>query len=393
MEGGSAGCGVRSAGADAALPAVAGIEPYAAGPGWAVYCADVLSWLALQPEHQAALIVCDPPYHRTIDADWDRRWLTDADYLAWLARLRDGIARALHPAGSLYLWASPRMAARVEVLLAERLAVLSHVVWAKWRDGRPFGAGCRTRKRDLRAFFPISERLLLAEHANSDGHAMSGAGYTLACDGARGHVMEPLRAYLDGERRRAGVSPGQIGDYFGERGWPRFVHRHWFTASQWEMPTAENYQRLRECLAALGRQAERGEYLRADYEDLRADYEYLRADYEYLRADYEDLRRPFRAPADQAGGWWSDVWHCPPVSARPGKHPAEKPAEIAAHVVAVSSRPGHAVWDICAGSGAFAAAAVAAGLPAVAVEESPQWCEQIANRLRAAEEAQADAMA
>jgi adenine-specific DNA-methyltransferase len=368
------------------LPQVEGLAPYASGSGWQVYQADVLTWLAAQPEHSAHLIVCDPPYHRVLDAEWDKRWPTPEAYLGWVGELVDAIARALHPTGSLYLFASARMGGRVEVAVAERLAVLNHIAWHKTHNGAEAHRGSAQHKEGLRAFVPGSERIIFAEHANSDGHAMSGAGYTLACDRANGSIIEPLRAYLDGERARAGVSPRKISGYFAERGWPEYIYRHWFTASQWELPTAENYQRLRECLNALG--SAPAEYLRRDYEDLRRDYEDLRRDYEDLRRDYEDLRRDYedlRRPHPlTAERPWYDNWPFRPVPHYAGKHPAEKPRELADHIIASSARLGCAVSDLCAGSAPFAVAAVRAGLPAVAVDESAHWCEVAAERLRAA---------
>ncbi len=36
------------------------------------------------------------------------------------------------------------------------------------------------------------------------------SGYIAKCDDLRGFVFEPLRAYLDGERERAGVTREQV---------------------------------------------------------------------------------------------------------------------------------------------------------------------------------------
>lgn len=108
---------------------------------------------------------------------WDRQWKTTDDYLAWLRLVLVQFQRVLKANGSLYLFASPQMAARVECLVGELFSVLNRVTWRKPR----FATKAEMfRKEDLRSFFPASESIIFAEHFGADnaakGEAVSGAG-------------------------------------------------------------------------------------------------------------------------------------------------------------------------------------------------------------------------
>jgi site-specific DNA-methyltransferase (adenine-specific) len=266
------------------------------------------------------------------------------------------------------------MAARVEVTIGERFNVLNRIRWVKdagWHN--------KTDEATLRSWLSPWEEVIFAEHYGADNIAKGEAGYAAKCDEVRGFVFEPLRAYLDGERQRAGVSGQQIMDYFAANGWPKYVTaRHAFSASQWDLPTAENYQRLRQCFHDLNHG---GEYLRRDYEYLRRDYEDLRRDYEDLRRDYEDLRRPFQVTADVP---YTDVWTFKTVNAYPGKHVCEKPMALMEHIVKASSRPGGVVLDCFCGSGSTGVAAQRLGRDFIGIEIDPKWTARARERIEAA---------
>jgi site-specific DNA-methyltransferase (adenine-specific) len=149
---------------------------------------------------------------------------------------------------------------------------------------------------------------------------------------------------------------------------------HWFEQVQWSLPTAENYQWLRDLFNRTGE-----DYLRREYEDLRQEYEDLRRKYEDLRREYEELRRPFHVTADVP---YTDVWTFPTVQAYKGKHPCEKPIDMMEHIVRASSRPGAVVLDCFGGSGTTAHAAVRLGRKAVMIEADEKWCRKSTARIK-----------
>ena len=323
-------------------------------------CLDVLPTL---DSSSIDLILTDPPYYKVKDEPWDRQWETEAGFLAWLDTVLVEFARILKPNGSLYLFASPKMAARVEVLIGQRFNVINHITWAK-----PSGRAEASEKEALRGFFPQSERVIFAEHFNSDNYAQDGSGYDAECDKLRGFVFEPLRAYLDGERIRAGVSRDDINEALGFRRAGGMAGRHYFSSSQWCLPTEEHYNKMRLCLSRLNHS---GEYLRREYEDLRREYE-------DLRREYEDLRRPFTVTADVP---YTDVWTFPTVGTYPGKHVCEKPLEMMRHIVEASSRPDGVVLDCFMGSGNSGIAATMLGRQYIGIDASVHWVNVAGQRI------------
>jgi len=231
------------------------------------------------------------------------------------------------------------LAARVEVMLAERFNVISSAVWV-----RSDGWHRKSNKKDQRAHFPATERAIICEHYGADNIAKGEAGYQAKCDELRGFVFEPLRAYLDEERRRAGVDKVAVNVACGFSASPGgMASRHYFSRSQWWLPTEEHYTAMR---------------------DLFGDGFLLR-EYEDLRAEYEDLRRPFRG---EVGAHHTDVWTYESAPSAEGRHPCAKPEALALDLVRQCSKRGDVVLDTFAGSGVFLAAAKA-------LERVPWGCD------------------
>jgi len=310
-------------------------------------------------------IVTDPPYFKVKGEAWDRQWDKPTQFLAWLDTVAEQWQRLLKPNGSLYCFASSKMAARVECLIADKFHVLNRITWQK-----DAGWAKRQCKEELRIFFPASEALVFAEHYGADNIAKGEAGYVNKCDELRGFVFEPLRAYLDGERQRAGITPRQVNEYTKTQ-----MAGHWFTRVQWALPTAKHYAAIRDLLDSTG-----GQYLRREYEDLRREYEDLRREYEDLRREYEDLRRPFSVTADVP---YTDVWTFPTVQHYKGKHPCEKPLAMMEHIIRASTRPGAVVLDCFAGSGATGEACLGLGREFIGIEKDPAYADQARRRLQA----------
>ena len=342
------------------------VKPYFEHDGIVLYCGRCEEILPQLETASVSLIATDPPYYRMKDEWWDKQWDTAAGYLSWLGCLCEEWRRVLTLNGSLYCFASPDMAARVEVRIGEFFHVLNRITWAKeagWQH--------KADKEALRSYFPASEAIIFAEQQNADSVAMNEAGFEAKCDELRGSVFEPIRAYLESERVRAGVERKACDVACGVA---TMASRHYFCTSQWQLPTAEHYAALQRLFNAGGV----AEFLRKDYEFLRKDYEFLRKDYEELRKDYEELRRPFFGSADAE---YTDVWNTPTVAFRKGKHPCEKRQTMMEHIIRTSSRPGDVVLDAFAGSGTTLAAARFLGRKAIGIEVDEDLCCRIVQRL------------
>jgi site-specific DNA-methyltransferase (adenine-specific) len=349
---------------------------------WTIHHGDCLDVMRGMDANSVDAIVTDPPYFKVKGDAWDRQWDKPAQFLAWLDTVAEQWQRLLKPNGSLYCFASSKMAARVECKIAERFAVLSHIVWQK---GDENGNGMHTRqhKEGCRIWFPQTERIIFAEHYGADNIAKGEAGYVSKCDELRGFVFEPLRAYLDCERARSGLTVRQVAEAFQHKSGSRTVTGmagHWFGQVQWALPTLENYEWLRELLHLRGNweQNAREGFLRREYEDLRREYEDLRREYEDLRREYEDLRRPFSVTADVP---YTDVWTFPTVQHYKGKHPCEKPLAMMKHIIRASTRPGAVVLDCFTGSGATGEACLNLGRQFIGIEKDATYAAQARRRL------------
>jgi adenine-specific DNA-methyltransferase len=349
------------------------MKPYYKSKHATLYHGDALEALRALPDNSVDAVVTDPPYFKVKNLAWDRQWDKPQAFLAWVGELCDRWRRVLKPNGSLYCFASPKMAARVEVVIGERFNVLNSIVWRKFSaEGTNAGPWMRAEKEGLRAYFDQTERIIFAEHYGADNIAEGEAGYAAKCDELRGFVFEPLRAYLDAERVAAMLTPEDCNEICGHRREGGMAGRHYFSASQFWIPTAANYAKLQ---AATGR-------FQRPHEDLRREYEDLRREYEDLRREYEDLRRPFSVTAEVP---YTDVWDFATVQAYKGKHPCEKPQALLTHIIRSSTRPGALVLDCFAGSGSTGEAALRLGRNIILIEKDPHWIEQSARRVKAAE--------
>jgi len=298
--------------------------------------------MAKLPARSVDLILTDPPYFKVKSDAWDRQWDKPAEFLKWLDVIAAEWQRILKPNGSLYCFASPQMAARVECQIMERFRVINHIVWSK-----PSGIHQRQCKEELRSFFTSTERIIFAEHYGADNMAKGEAGYMAKCDELRGFLFEPLRSYLVAERDRAGHTTKTICEAL-----KCTTASHYFSKSQWALPTEKHYQSMRDLFNKSG------------------SYEYLRKDYEYLRKDYEDLRRPFSVSKEVP---YTDVWSFEVVQGYKGKHPCEKPQKLLRHIIEASSRPGDVVLDCFLGSGSTGIACRELGRKFIGIELDPEY--------------------
>lgn len=312
---------------------------------------DCLEKMAAMPSNSVDLILTDPPYFKVKDDDWDRQWQVAFEFIAWLDKVAAEWERILKPNGSLYCFASPQMASRVEVMISSRFKVLNHIVWMK-----PRGKHNLQCREDLRAFFPQTERIIFAEKKGAYNMAKRDGKYRAKCDELRGFLFEPLRSYFVKERDAAGLTIKQVCEALGCTS----IASHYFSQSQWSLPTKEHYQKMRDAFNRSG-----GEFLRREYED--------------LRREYENLRRPFDAakPCE----FFTDVWSFPVVQHYKGKHPCEKPQELLAHIIKASSRPGALILDTFAGTGSTGVACKRLGRSFIGIELSPEYAATIEARL------------
>ena len=327
---------------------------------------DCLLLLPMLPDNSVDLILTDPPYMGVKSEDWDNQWSSPAAFLDWLGEVLKQFHRVLRPNGSLYLFASPQMSARVECKVGETFNVINRITWRK----PPFSTKAEmTSKEDLRSFFPASESIIFAEHFGADNMAKGEAGYVTQCSEAHKEVYgAAFGVYLASEFARAGVTRKELSALF-----PSCTGRLTGCVSNWVLgancPSKEQYEAIRDYLNRGGD----GDYLRREYDYLRREYDYLSREYEDLRQEYEGLRRPFAVSADVP---YTDVWDFETVGTYPGKHPCEKPLPLLRHIITTSSRPGAVVLDAFAGSASTGVACLETGRQFIGMEQDADYYRQ-----------------
>jgi len=300
------------------------------------------------PDDCVDLFFADPPYNKG-KADWDK----GHDWRTWIPET----IRVLKPNGAFWtIHDDPWLLLKISELVSESIPALNWVTWDKYND-----ADASTRWRMNRTkLHPQGKRTLDKDAEYLIYHADDGQ-WQSQCDKTRGFIFEPLRAYLDGERKRVGVSFEDVRQMVGcadGSGLPS----HWFTRSQWMLPTESNYAKMRQGFNRNGH-----EYLRREYEDLRREYE-------DLRREYEDLRPTFNNP-----GGVSSVWQGP--IAKRSKHPTPKPEWLLERIVSVTSNPGDLVADFFMGSGTTAVAAQKLGRHFFGCDANPEYVAMAEKRL------------
>ena len=324
-----------------------------------LYCGDCLEILPTLEKVDA--VVTDPPYGK-VKGDFDEAWTSRQAMLKDAERWAEQFASRVAFNGTLWWFAWPSLAGRIEERGSRHMNILAHVVWEK-----PAATSQKCRKESLRAPVPVTERIIMAEHYGADRAALGESGYEKKSDELRGFVFEPLRAYIAGEWERAGLTAKDANEATGTQ-----MAGHYLTRSQWALPTEEKYRQLQAYANRAG-----GEYLRKDYEYLRKDYEDLRKDYEDLRKDYEYLRRYFDCVS---GDQFSDIWRFPPAGENHG-HPTQKPVPLMSHIIKLSVRQGGTALDPFMGSGTTGVACAQLGRKFIGIEIEPKYfdiaCERI----------------
>lgn len=306
-----------------------------------VHCMDALELLRALPDASVDLICTDPPYNGVKDEAWDNQWATDADYIAWIGQLCEQWRRVLKPNGSLYVFASPRMAARVEVEIGRWFNVLNQLVWSK-----PWSRHSQSDPEVLRGFFPQTERIIFAEQF-----------------GAEPDSPDAFSAFIRAARERAGLKSTDVDVALG------YVRKKDPTKGtelcrRWEdgtcIPSERDFNRVLAVCNAEG------------------SYQSLLSEHRRMQLIFDQRRRAFNLTYFTP---YTDVWSIAPVQTHPGKHPCEKPLALLEHMIAASTRPGDLVLDTFAGSGATLDAARRLGRRYLGGNMNPHWVAYSERRL------------
>ena len=164
---------------------------------------------------------------------------------------------------------------------------------------------------------------------------------------------EPIRSYLNEEAEKCGghkIWKKMLGNQMG---------KHYFTKSQWLLPTKEAYEKMQ----AFGQ-----------------DYDAFKKEYEVLKKEYYATRAYFNNTHDNM----NNVWHFSRASQEErqdcGGHATPKPIALCARAIKSSSREGESILDLFGGSGTTLIAAEQLGRKCFMMELDPHYCDVIIAR-------------
>ncbi len=108
---------------------MASIKTYE-GENTTILHADCLDALPHLPDDSIDLVFADPPYNiGKRFGDFTDSWPSDAAYAEWCERWLSLCIQKLKPTGSMYVMTSTQAMPYLDILLRERISVLSRIVW------------------------------------------------------------------------------------------------------------------------------------------------------------------------------------------------------------------------------------------------------------------------
>jgi DNA modification methylase len=294
---------------------------------------------------KACLLHADPPYGMGKEKDGVKNdnlynEKLDTFQMEWWNTFRP----YLDDNASAYIWGNTSDLWRLwyigGLLNSERLTFRNEIAWDKGGGG--FGVGTASQ----RCYFPEERCLffMLGEQGfnnNSDNYWQG---------------WEPIRSYLATEMEKCGGRERwreALGNQMGS---------HYFTTSQWCLPTQEAYAKLQAFAKGTA----------------------FKREYDELKREYDELKREFystRAYFDNTHDNMTDVWKFSRVTGeeRHG-HATPKPVAMIGRAVKSSSAEGSTIAEPFLGSGTTLIACEQLGRKCYGMEISSQYVDVICNR-------------
>ena len=256
--------------------------------------------------------------------------------------------------GSWYCWGidEPLMDIYSNILKPmiknKQIAFRNLITWDK-------GNGQGQRSEEFR-MYPVADEKCLFVMCGGDsvqGFSVNSEDYS--------ENMDKVRVYLETEIKKIKQSDKVIAKALGYKD-GRTVN-HWWSKSQFALPTRENYIALRE----YGKK-------------VLKDCEFLKKDYDELKKDFYAGRSYFNNTHDNM----NNVWHFNKTSQeerkQTGEHATPKPIELCSRAIKSSSREEESVLDLFGGSGSTLIACEQLNRKCFMMELDEHYCDVIIQR-------------
>ena len=266
---------------------------------------------SLEPASVDCVFV-DLPYFGIVGDDWDNQWKDRNEYLDWVVSLAHEWKRITKDNSSIFVFCDEKMEAYIQVRLDEIFLLLNKIVWFKKNSL------AKSATETFRSFAPVTERALFYAVGNETDK----------------FEFEPLRKYLDDERKKAKLNDKEARRKMGISEKGGGLLSHFWGHAQWMLPTHEQYSKLQ-----------------------KAYHGFFTKPHDELVREFESLRRPFNSDSKTF-----DVIEWANVNVNDNTdHPTTKPLGLYRRILSVITNQGQTVLDCCMGSGTAGVAALELG--------------------------------
>lgn len=178
---------------------------------------------------------------------------------------------------------------------------------------------------------------------------------------------EPIRKYLCDELEKTGLTAKELKPYIGD------MFGHYFTKSQWSLPTEEKYKALR--------QAAKDKAFKKDYEAFKKDYEAIKKDYEAIKNMFYETRSYFDNMHDKMKDTWTFEITNTEDRELTGGHATPKPIPLCERAIKSSCPEDGLTVDFFLGSGSTMVASHQLNRKCYGMELDPKYCQVIIDRM------------
>lgn len=178
---------------------------------------------------------------------------------------------------------------------------------------------------------------------------------------------EPLRLYLNSEMEKVG----------GRKSWKEALGNgmgsHYFTKSQWSLPTEEAYMKLQSFA--------NGAAFKREYSAFKREYSALKREYDRIKSEWMATRAYFDNTHET---YMTEVWRFETADMEEregtGEHATPKPLALCARAIKSSSRENETVLDLFLGSGSTLIACEQTDRTCFGMELDPSYVDVIRKR-------------
>ena len=177
---------------------------------------------------------------------------------------------------------------------------------------------------------------------------------------------ETIRGYLEKEIKKLNETDGKIANALGYKD-GRTVN-HWWSKSQWSMPTENNYLLLKEYAKSKNLNA------------FEKEYEEIKKEYEEIKKEYYSTRAYFNNTHDNFNNVWKFDRHL--RQGDEGGHATPKPIPLCERAIKSSCPDYGLVLDFFLGSGSTMVATHQLKRKCYGMELDPKYCQVIVDRMK-----------